>query len=213
MKTFITKHKLHWTNKSFLRSTASGVVLLLLSLVVNRVAGLYATKQMSNSVNDLILSNIRVFDVYDIFVYGAMIFFIFLVFLFLHEPRRIPFAFKSIALFVLIRSVFIVQTHLGPFPTHLSIDSHILNEFSPGGDFFFSAHTGLPFLMAFIYWEQTYLRFFFILLAIVFGIVVLLGHLHYSIDVLSAFFITYSIYHIAEILFKEDRKLFISGIR
>jgi hypothetical protein len=41
-----------------------------------------------------------------------------------------------------------------------------------------------------------------------FGIVVLLGHLHYSIDVLSAFFITYSIYHICELFFKTDKKIF-----
>ena len=51
-------------------------------------------------------------------------------------------------------------------------------------------------------------RIFFTAVAIFFGIIVLMGHLHYSIDVLSAFFITYSIYHIAKFLFKEDKILF-----
>jgi hypothetical protein len=42
---------------------------------------------------------------------------------------------------------------------------------------------------------------------LVFGVVVLLGHLHYSIDVLSAFFISYGIYRIAEIIFHKDKML------
>jgi len=46
------------------------------------------------------------------------------------------------------------------------------------------------------------------MLAIFFGVVVLLGHIHYSIDVFSAFFITYSIFHMAKYLFKNEFKLF-----
>ena len=44
--------------------------------------------------------------------------------------------------------------------------------------------------------------------AFFFGVVVLLGHLHYTIDVASAFFITYSIYHIAEWAFGKSKKMF-----
>jgi hypothetical protein len=41
-----------------------------------------------------------------------------------------------------------------------------------------------------------------------FGVIVLLSHLHYSIDVFAAFFITYSIYHIALKLFDRDYEFF-----
>ena len=32
-----------------------------------------------------------------------------------------------------------------------------------------------------------------------------MGHLHYSIDIFAAFFITYAIYHIAVQIFKKEK--------
>jgi membrane-associated phospholipid phosphatase len=136
----------------------------------------------------------------------------------LYEPKRLPFTLKSIALFILVRSLFITLTHLGPYPDRIPLDIHTmlmsrwnvgnLLTFGSGGDLFFSGHTGLPFLFALIFWKNPRMRLFCLIGAVFFGIVVLLGHLHYSIDVLSAFFITYAIYHIAEWLFKKDRRMF-----
>ncbi|MBI3904685.1 MAG: hypothetical protein HY309_03785 [Pseudomonas fluorescens] len=40
--------------------------------------------------------------------------------------------------------------------------------------------------------------------SVLFGISVLLGHLHYSIDVFGAFFITYSIFCLAKKFFPKD---------
>jgi hypothetical protein len=77
-----------------------------------------------------------------------------------------------------------------------------------GNDLFFSGHTGLPFLIALIFWDHIYLRALFLGSSVVFGVIVLLSHLHYSIDVFSAFFITYSIYHIAIKLFQNDFDFF-----
>lgn len=213
MAAFLRKYKLQLTDKDFLLSLFSAFLLLAASLIVNFYAGLYAAEKASNYVTDLILSNTRVFDVDGIFVYGFMSFLIFIVFLCAIEPRRMPFTIKSVALFVFIRSVFISLTHIGPFPTSAIIDSSMARDFTFGADLFFSSHTGLPFLMALVFWDNAYLRAFFIATAALFGLVVLLGHLHYSIDVLAAFFITYSIYRIAEIIFKKDKAAFAQGIR
>jgi hypothetical protein len=117
----------------------------------------------------------------------------------------IPFALKSAALFILIRSAFITLTHLGPFPTHSYINQEAF--FSPlnlGSDFFFSGHTGLPYLMALVFWEYKFIRNVCLAASVVFGVSVLLGHLHYSIDVFSAYFITYSIFHISQKFFAKD---------
>ena len=106
-------------------------------------------------------------------------------------------------------SLFISLTHIGPFATQIVITPvTIVNKFSFGADLFFSGHTGLPFLLALVYWDQKLLRFFFLACSVFFAIIVLLGHLHYSIDVLAAFFITYTITRIAELLFKKDKVVF-----
>ncbi|HEY4477149.1 MAG TPA: phosphatase PAP2-related protein [Candidatus Paceibacterota bacterium] len=183
-----------------------------MSLIFNFYAGSYATDSASNPVTDIVLNNIRTYDVDGIFIYGTMLFLGFLVLLSLLEPQRIPFIIKSIALFIAIRAVFVSLTHIGPFPTQLAINSSFLDKFSFGGDLFFSGHTGLPFLMALVFWEKLYLRILFIASSVFIGVVVLMAHLHYSIDVLAAFFITYTIFHIAERLFKKDRKLFYQGL-
>jgi hypothetical protein len=189
----------------FFSSTIFALIFLGLSLIFNFYAGTYATNHESNSVTDIILSNTPVFYFEDIFVYGFIIFVIFVGIVCFLNPKIIPFTLKSIALFILIRSIFVSLTHIGPFPTQVQIDDlSILRKFTFGGDLFFSGHTGLPFLMALIFWNNIIFRVLFITISVFFGVVVLLAHLHYSIDVLAAFFITYTIFHIARTVFKKD---------
>lgn len=204
----------YFRNKDFLSSLFLSIFIFAISLVVNFYAVQYATENASNPVTDVILSNIRAYDVDGIFIYGPLFLWVFVALISLAQPRRIPFILKNIGLFVLIRSLFITLTHIGPFPTQVAVPftGFLGSIFSSGADLFFSAHTGLPFLLALIFWDNIRLRIFFIISSLIFGIVVLLGHLHYSIDVLSAFSITYTIYRIAEIAFPKDKKIFISGI-
>lgn len=208
------KYRLHFRQKKFLVSFFSGLLFLFAALVINFYAGLYATEKASNFVSDLILDNIPVFAVDDIFVYGPVVLWVFVGLLSFSEPKRLPFLLKSIALFILIRSLFVTLTHLGPFPDQLNINysSDFVKKFTFGADLFFSGHTGLPFLLALVFGRNRLLRVLFTLVAVFFGAVVLMGHLHYSIDVLSAFFITYAIYHLAVWLFPADEKIFESGI-
>jgi len=217
------KYKLHFTRKEFLTSCAIAVVLFLISLIINYFAAGYALTRESNSVTDIVLSNIPTFNVDEIFVYGPLVFWLIIAIVTFHDPKKIPFTIKSIALFVIVRSAFITLTHIGPSPDRVIIDALDWNImklftsstnfflFSSGGDLFFSGHTGLPFLMALVFWNNKSVRIFCILSAAMFGVIVLMGHLHYSIDVASAFFITYAIYHIAEWIFKRDRLVFNSN--
>ena len=202
------KYKNYFGNRDFLISLLLSVFILGVALVANHYAGIYVTEKASNPVTDIILDNVRVYDVDTIFVYGPVLMWIFVAGLLAIHPQRIPFLIKSTGLFYLIRSIFISLTHIAPPTVHAIIPSTgIFGYLGSGADLFFSAHTGFPFLLALMFWENKNLRVFFIILSLVFGVVVLLGHLHYSIDVLSAFFISYGIYRIAEIIFHKDKML------
>ncbi len=207
------EYRKFFADKALVKSAVMAILFLVASVFINYYAGTFATESASNPVTDIILSNTRVYDLDGLFVYGFFFLFFFITTLCLTRPARLPFIVKSIALFVVIRSVFITLTHIGPFATRAVIDpTSFINDFSFGADLFFSGHTGLPFLLALIYWDSKYLRIFFVLLSIFFGIVVLLAHLHYSIDVLSAFFITYTIFHITQKLFKKDQAVFLADL-
>ena len=209
MQIWVQKWKKVLKEKEFIKSLVFSFLFLVVSLYMNFIAGTYATESASLPVTDIILSNIRVFDVDLFFVYGPIILFTIITIIILYHPKKLPFTLGSIALFTIIRSVFISLTHLGPFPTQaITTAGNFISKFTFGGDLFFSGHTGIPFLMALIFWQNKTLRYFFLIYSVFMGTVVLLGHYHYSIDVLAAFFITYTIFHIAEFLFQKERIMF-----
>jgi membrane-associated phospholipid phosphatase len=206
--------KRHLSDKNYVISLVFAFLFFLLSIVTTFFAITYATEIASNSVTDIVLSNVRTFDVDGLFLYGPIVFWLVLIPYFIfYETKKIPFILKSIGLFLFVRSFAMSLTHIGPFPTQIQPDiSGILGVFTSGGDLFFSSHTGLPFLMALIMWDKKPVRIFCLVSSVFFGIVVLLAHVHYSIDVFAAFFVTYTIYAISKYLFKSDWNLFHKGI-
>lgn len=204
-KGLIEKYRPLWRDRSFRSSLFLSIVAVIAGLVVNNFAIRFSTERMSNSVTDIILSNIPALPVNNLFIYGTFLAIAVSIIVAAHYPREIPFALNAIALFFLIRSVFVSLTHLAPFTQHVADDfGEVINNAFFGGDLFFSGHTGLPFLAALMLWHIPKLRYFYLGLSIFFAALVLLGHIHYSIDVASAFFITYGIYHIAIWLFPKS---------
>jgi len=189
-------------------SLLEAILLFVVSVYVTHLASRYATIKASNHVEDIILSNTRVYDFEFIFVQGAIGLSLFVVVLAIYFNKTAPFLIKAVSLFIIIRAMFVSLTHLGPYPTKLTLDSSLLNFITTGNDLFFSGHTGLPFLVALIFWNHKYIRVLFLVSSVLFGVIVLLSHLHYSIDVFAAFFITYTIYHIAIKIFHKDYEFF-----
>lgn len=215
MNALLARHKRYWVQQKYRSSVGVGIVLFFVSLFVNRAASLYATAQASNPVSDLLLDNLPVMKVEWIVNDAAAVFGAVMLLLILWQPRRIPFILKAVALFVLIRSGFIIFTHLAPFPERVVLDpTDIFRTLTYGGDYFFSGHTGMPFLLALIYWQEKRVRYFCLGAAVLLSAGVILGHLHYSIDVFAAFFITYGIFVMAQrffpyayFVFSEDRHI------
>jgi membrane-associated phospholipid phosphatase len=209
MKKIIEKHKSLWKERSFQISIGWGLVFWAVTLSLNHYAESYLSRTVGRAVNDMVLDNTRTYDVDGILTYGVLIFVLFLVAVVVRNPEKIPFTMKSLALFYLVRSIFITLTHLGPNPTRLPVDpATFMSSYLTGNDFFFSGHTGMPFLMALVFWEDKIVRYVCLAASVVFGTAVLLGHLHYSIDVFSAFFIAFGIFHIAKAFFTKDYGIF-----
>jgi len=142
MNYIIGKHKLCWRDKSFLFSALLAFLLLASSLIINYAAGNYAVEKASNGVTDIILDNIPIMDVDGIFIYGAILFGLFVIILLIKEPKQIPFIIKSVALFVFVRAIFISLTHIGPILQQAPpISNIILRNLMFGVDYFFS---GIP---------------------------------------------------------------------
>ncbi len=202
---FFQKHKNYWQDKSFLKNVAVGLFMLAISLIINSYAQAYAASHISNSVTDIVLDSIPVVDVHLIYSEGALLFLGILLAVLFYEPKYIPFVLKSMALLIITRSLFMVMTHLAPPADEIFINPNdYIQRLSQGDDLFFSGHTAFPFLVALTFWKNKYLKYVFLIFTIIGGAAVLLGHLHYSIDVFAALFITFSIFHISRNLFIKD---------
>lgn len=212
MNELLARHKQYWNQQKYRASTFVGFLLFIGSLVANRYASFYATAQASNPVTDLLLDNIPVMKVEWIVNDVAVFFGFCMLGLILWQPRRIPFILKSVALFIFIRSGFIIFTHLAPFPERVYLDPNdFFQSLTYGGDYFFSGHTGMSFLLALIYWQEKSVRNFCLVASVLLSAGVILGHLHYSIDVFAAFFITYGIFVMAQKFFPYAYNVFSEG--
>jgi hypothetical protein len=201
------------TEKSFYPQLLIGAAIFLGSLGANAWANFYTSTGPVNVVQDLLLDLLPIVNLNFIYIEGALILIVLSVFLALYRPQRLPFLLKTVGLFIFIRSFFMILTHLSlPLPeADIAIyapPGSLTRFLSSGNDLFFSGHTGFPFLLSLIFWKDALLRYIFLGASLFFGTAVLLAHVHYSIDVFAAFFITYAIYDGAVWLFTKDHALF-----
>lgn len=198
-----------------LPSLLSALALLGASYVVEHFANIYAfdysQRPTSNYVGDLILDNIPVVDLSFIIIEVALASIVIGTLFVVSRPRYLLFTLKAIALFIIIRAIFISLTHVGIHPDNIApglgfFDSiYTYLNFQTG--LFFSGHTGMPFLVAVIFWNNKKVRYTLLSLSFIFAVAVLLAHIHYSIDVLAAPFMAYGIFKVAQYLFPQDYKL------
>lgn len=148
---------------------------------------------------DLLWRWLPVWDTHSLFTWGFAAFLAWLLAAgVLFERRRCAYIAWSYALLTAVRSFFIVLTPMSLPPEaapmhgdalYAAIGHYLTFKY----DLFFSAHTALPFL-AFLVFRRTAVRLSFLLFSVVLALTVLLGRLHYSIDVFAAFFITYALH-------------------
>lgn len=219
MRTFFIKLWHQWkellSDSKYKWSLFAGIVLLCMAFYINFRAALYTDSIPVISVGDLILDFVRKLDISRLFgvlsiMFTYVIYFVALFVAFypvFFKPERVPFVAKTVAAFIIIRAFFISLTHIGAPLDYFRLpqleDQPGLFKFFYMNDLFFSGHTGFPFLVALLFWENIVLRWFFIIMSILQGCTVLLMRVHYSIDVFSAYFITYSIYVVSDKIFND----------
>jgi hypothetical protein len=202
--------------KRWMRSFCVGLILLGLAMVFNFYASAYAIRVASGAVSDIFLNNIPAVNLNFAVVEGALAAIALSIILLLSKPNYIIFTLKAVAIFIATRAVFIASTHSGIPPGQINPDltgffDRLYLDLGLAGGFFFSGHTGLTFLMALIFWDEKCWRYLYFALSFIFGISVLLAHVHYTIDVLAAPYIAYTIFKMAQYLFKEDYALLKQG--
>lgn len=194
-------------DKDYRISFLIGWIWMFAALYVNMMISTYNDTFVTSGVGDLILDNIPTIDLNFFYTVGIYVIIVSLLAYTAFHPAIVPFGLKTFAIFILVRSFFIVLTHIGPPEGYFALagpdyDSHVMQKFFYLNDLFFSAHTGIPFL-AFLYLRGHLIRYFYLIASFVMGATVLLMHVHYSIDVFGAYFITYSIYHLSDSVFNK----------
>ncbi len=174
------------------------------ALFADYQCGVYVTFHPAVKVPDLILDRLPTIDLSFLFTYGymALIVGMFLYPLF-RRIRMLHVVAIQFSLLLIVRSLFMIFTHVGT-PAG-SVDVHFPGVFSRlyfENDMFFSGHTAMPFL-GFYLFRGKWLRYVYLVGSIVMGMVVLAMHVHYSIDVFGAFFMTYCSYQIGSALLRK----------
>jgi len=180
------------------------LALFVVALGADYACGTYVTSCNAVPVPDLILDRLPSVDLSFLFTYGYMAL---IVGMFLYPICRRPQVLHVIAfqfsLLLIVRSVFMIFTHLSTPAGAIAVQfPGFFSRLYFDNDMFFSGHTAMPFL-GFYLFRDSRLRYVYLVGSIVMGLVVLLMHLHYSIDVFAAFFMTYASYRIGNAVLRK----------
>jgi len=213
IKEYFLKTWHHWKvlfrTDDYRSSLFEGIIVLGLAIFITIITAVFNDKVQYVSVGDLILDKLPTYNLSLLFDFGIywlpILVFVYAV---LAEPEVLPFALKTYGLLYLVRVCFMVLTHVGP-PIGFFYQDLLVSGADPiktltfRNDLFFSGHTAVPFLGYFLFRKYNLVRLIMLVTALLMGLTVLMMHVHYSIDVFAAFFITYGVYALSNEIFNK----------
>ncbi len=193
-------------SKRWIWNTIGSLVVLVLIYGLSGIVSRAHDKVPGTTVGDLILNALPVVNV-DILITilllgsGALMLFGTVY----YYPQRLPFLFKVVALFVVIRIFFISLTYLGAPAGYITDGTYdpIFGNYYFVQDLFFSGHVGIVFL-GFLFHTKKWIKYILLPSSMIIGFFMLLMHSHYSIDVFASFFMTYAIYKMGRRFFSLE---------
>lgn len=207
LKNLLLKYRNLLKDRYYRWAVIIGIVALIASGLIISATKNYVNQATGNPLGDVLLDNLPTFPMINFLIWGIITIVVSIFIFALFHPEYFPALFKSFALLFFIRAVFISVTHIKSYPTKeiANIDyPRLVNFLYNGDDLFFSGHVALPFLAMLIFWNYKWFRSYLLIAVLASAVAVILAKSHYSIDVLAAPFITYTIYHIAQHFFKKD---------
>jgi hypothetical protein len=130
------------------------------------------------------------------------------IFFFIKDPQLLMTALQSYIILLIFRITAMYLLPLNPPAQMIPLNDPFVQMFGQGEvltkDLFFSGHTSLLFLF-FLVSKGRVLKGVFLSCAIIVGISVLLQHVHYSIDVFTAPFFSFTSVKLAEYLKKGSQ--------
>ncbi|MBI2669358.1 phosphatase PAP2 family protein [Candidatus Woesearchaeota archaeon] len=190
---FTRRWKSTLQERSYCFSLAFSLCFFALATVSMLLSGQYAEQSAAPALPDTIHNILPLEDVTFLATFGFAAVQLLFWGYFVHRPKELPSAMNIYALFILIRSLFIYVTPMGA-PLLRIDDIPIANLLFSGlyftKDLFPSGHVALPFL-GFLLIKNKKLKWFMFWWSLVMGISVLLLHVHYTMDVLGAYFVAY----------------------
>lgn len=179
------------------------VLFIILANFTYQIAGDYVDELHAVQASDIILDNIPVVNLSFLYIYGSILIITLLIlYPLLFRVKKLHVVLSQLSLLIMIRSFFITLTHLKvPANAVTMTIPKIYNLITFNNDLFFSGHTAVAFL-GFLIFRKEKIGIFFLVSTFVMMATVLLMHVHYSIDVFAALFITYGSFKIGEWLFK-----------
>lgn len=128
------------------------------------------------------------------------------IMIFTKEPDKLLLAIQSYSLLVVFRLIVMYVTPLDAPEKILSLNDPVAQFLGSGQvltkDLFFSGHTASLFLL-FLIADNKFLKVLLLSSTLVIGIAVILQHVHYTVDVLTAPFFAYTAYRIVSIINKN----------
>ncbi len=174
------------------------------ALLADYCCGAYVTARPGVKVPDLILDHLPTLDLSFLFTYGYMAL---ILGMFLYPlwrcPRMLHVVAIQFSLLLILRSLFMVFMHVSTPADSVAVHfPGFFSRFYFENDMFFSGHTAMPFL-GFYLFRPHRLRYVYLGGSIVMGMAALAMHVHYSIDVFGAFFMTYGSYQMGSVLLRK----------
>jgi membrane-associated phospholipid phosphatase len=164
-----------------------GLAALVCVRLLNAFMGMYVTTRGGPALNDIFLDAVTRVDVVWLHLFLSSVMYTLVIGIFVFFPRRAPFLLWTLVTVILLRVCALPLTELGMYVDAVRIDS----EYTFGGDLFFSGHVAIATTLVYFYWDTPLLRALTLgMLTVTIGTLIL-GHLHYSIDIFTGLFVGY----------------------